>query len=351
MNVFISWSGTRSRSFALVIHDWLQSVVQAASPWMSDRDIGAGERWNEQIARRLRETEFGLICLTPSNLTAPWLLFEAGALAKTVDTARVVPVLLGVRKAELKFPLAQFQAVIADREGLFTAASAINETVGDRKLTLTTLGNIFNAMWPELERKIDALPPDDVRATGEARSDRDILEELNNTVRSLHRSIESTSSSPRQDAYEYVGTDDESWEVHYVRGVNLANSRSGSGGNIRALIEYNVAIALAPQTLPSNTLARLYSFRGAMLKRLGRLAEAEGDIQLALKMATGAQEVNDAEWNMACIEAMTGRKQNAIVRLRQLISGDKRWIDPVRTAPYLKDLHGDPEFQRLIRVN
>ena len=91
LDVFISWSGQRSKALALQLHDWLKAVVQRANPWMSERDIGAGQRWNEQISARLKDTHFGIICLTPENLNAPWLLFEAGAVAKALDLARVVP--------------------------------------------------------------------------------------------------------------------------------------------------------------------------------------------------------------------------------------------------------------------
>jgi len=84
---------------------------------MSDRDLGAGQRWNEEISLRLKETNFGVICLTPENLEAPWLMFEAGALAKALESARVIPVLLELRLSDLSFPLAQFQAVEANRDG------------------------------------------------------------------------------------------------------------------------------------------------------------------------------------------------------------------------------------------
>ena len=129
MNVFISWSGPRSKTLALQLHEWVKAVVQRADPWMSERDIDAGQRWNDQISARLKDTHFGIICLTPENLSAPWLLFEAGALAKALDVARVVPVLLDLRKADLAFPLAQFQAVEADRDGFFSLVSALNRAL------------------------------------------------------------------------------------------------------------------------------------------------------------------------------------------------------------------------------
>lgn len=350
MNIFLSWSGTSSRSLALVLHDWLGSVIQAARPWMSDRDIGPGERWNEEISKRLRETDFGLLFLTPSNLSSPWLLFEAGALAKAVDTARVVPILLGVKKADLKFPLAQFQAVSADREGLFTVASGINKALGEKSLSITTLNSVFSAMWPELERQIGVIPPDHISNELSLRADREILEEINNTIRDMYRTVTANSidaalsTSISQDA-------DGSWEEHYIRGLNVANARSGSKGNTSALLEYNAAIALVPQSVPRNTVARLYSYRGAMLKRLGRLEEAESDIILALKLATGMHEINDADWNMACIQAMTGRAEDSLVRLRGLVSREPKWLKTIRSAPYFRDLHGLPEFQALVGMS
>jgi hypothetical protein len=48
---------------------------------MSAEEIGSGVRWNAELASALDATNFGIVCVTKSNLTAPWLLFESGALA------------------------------------------------------------------------------------------------------------------------------------------------------------------------------------------------------------------------------------------------------------------------------
>jgi TIR domain len=94
---FISWSGEPSRSIARALDGWLESVVQHVDAWMSDADIGSGQRWNEAISKSLDETDFGIVCVTRANQHAPWLIFEAGALAKSVNEGRVVPLCIDLK--------------------------------------------------------------------------------------------------------------------------------------------------------------------------------------------------------------------------------------------------------------
>jgi len=53
MNIFISWSGDRSRALALALSQWLHTVNHYLHPWMSDRDIKKGDRWLEIVGDRL----------------------------------------------------------------------------------------------------------------------------------------------------------------------------------------------------------------------------------------------------------------------------------------------------------
>src|SRR4051794_9109874 len=107
MKVLLSWSGEPSRSVAAALRQWLPDVVQSVRPWMSEADIEAGARWGERIQRELNETRFGILCVTPQSMQAPWLLFEAGALAKTIQDTYVCPYLIGVEVSELQGPLTQ----------------------------------------------------------------------------------------------------------------------------------------------------------------------------------------------------------------------------------------------------
>src|SRR5438128_12684597 len=82
MKVFLSWSGDWSERIASELAHCLKLVLRV-KPFLSSRDIRSGSQWYEVIARELGETKYGIVCLTPENLMAPWILFEGGALAKT----------------------------------------------------------------------------------------------------------------------------------------------------------------------------------------------------------------------------------------------------------------------------
>lgn len=83
MKVFLSWSGDLSRCVAALLRDWLQNVLQTLPVFMSDKDIESGARWNDVISSNLEESDFGIIVVTREGQDKPWLLFEAGALAKS----------------------------------------------------------------------------------------------------------------------------------------------------------------------------------------------------------------------------------------------------------------------------
>ncbi len=157
MKVFISWSGPTSHELALLLKDWLSSVIQQVEPFVSSEDIQKGARWFEVIGGHLEETHFGILCLTPDNLAAPWVLFEAGAMAKKLDQAHVAPVLLNVTNAQLVGPLAQFNTTATTQYDLKKLIRTINGQLGDKALPDNRLDAAFAKWWPDLESKLKAL--------------------------------------------------------------------------------------------------------------------------------------------------------------------------------------------------
>ncbi len=118
MKIFISWSGEKSKEIASVFKEWIPSVIQVAKPFFSPNDIDKGTRWFSDISEELDKTQIGLIFLTKDNLQAPWLMFEAGALSKYIDKARVCPILFGVEPTDIEGPLIQFQATRFTKEDI-----------------------------------------------------------------------------------------------------------------------------------------------------------------------------------------------------------------------------------------
>lgn len=188
MKVFISWSGSQSRELALVLRDWLPDVLQAVRPWMSAVDLEAGVRWSSEVAKELSESSFGILCVTPDSLAAPWLLFEAGALTKALEHTRVCPILLGLSLADLPSgPLAQFQAKTADRDGLLELAQGINDRLGELGVSGDRLLRNYDLHWESLSRRLE-----EVRAVGgvppaSPRSADSLLAEILALVRDLSR--------------------------------------------------------------------------------------------------------------------------------------------------------------------
>jgi hypothetical protein len=200
MKVFISWSGTRSRRVAAVLAQWLSGVIQAVKPYYSPDDVAKGVRWNSEIAKELEAATLGVLCLTSDNLESPWMMFEAGALSKNLDSSRVCPILFGVEPTELKGPLVQFQAAKFEKEEIRRVVKMLNGELGDLALAPDVFESVFEMWWPQLDEKIRQ-EIEAARAENEVprRSERDLLEEILTIARSLAR-----DAVPRETSRELI---------------------------------------------------------------------------------------------------------------------------------------------------
>ena len=169
------------------MNEWLKPILHYAKPWLSTADIQSGDRWGNEIAKELQDTNFGILCVTSDNLTAPWLLFEAGALAKSIDEGRVVPLLLDLEKSDLSGPLTQFQAEKADSVGVRKLAESLNKAAAN-PVSTETLNTLYEALWPKLEEKISEIP---ARGSPQKklRPQSEVLEELVAGVRSVEMRV------------------------------------------------------------------------------------------------------------------------------------------------------------------
>lgn len=151
---------------------------------------------------------------------------------------------------------------------------------------------------------------------------------------------------------EYVEINPNDWEAQRSRGIAHAMSRKGRTGDMAALNAYNQAIASVPRETDINTRARLYNYRGAMFKRLGRFQEALSDLKLAMEKASDEMIIRDIDYNLACVYSLIGKTDLALSHAKKLKDAPreigllKRHLDD-----YFKSISNNKEFLNIIKEN
>lgn len=211
MKIFISWSGPKSLEIAKILREWIPNVIQVIEPYVSSEDIFKGERWSKDVSTELEAADFGIICVTRDNVSAPWIQFEAGALSKSIENARVCPFLFDVKISEISDPFKQFQATTFKKEDIKKLMLSINQTCPTGSLDPNRLDLVFETWWPSLENKLvgvreafssleePAPTIDDVKLSN-------ILEEILELSRQQQLIL--TDKQRGIDSYRYLANDD-----------------------------------------------------------------------------------------------------------------------------------------------
>lgn len=139
------------------------------------------------------------------------------------------------------------------------------------------------------------------------------------------------------------------WKYHLSRGVAHANARGGFQSDLSALRAYNDAIAFAPLVLEPNKRAKLFTYRGAIEKRLGRFDEALADLLIGQAYATTPYQVQDNLYNLACVYALKREREKMFDSLFQLKAMGYHFRD-VRShqIDYFAEYQNDSDFLTLI---
>ena len=201
MQVFISWSGDRSKHIALSFQSWLSSVIQRLEPWVSP-DIEKGASWDATLSEKLETAEIGIICLTKDNLRAPYINYEAGALAKS-KAAHVCTFLYDLKYADVEYPLARFQHTENSREDIYKLLATINDLglkEGEKKLSGELLKKSFDTFWGQLVDDLAKTPILDASKSGPQRSREAMIQEVLGIVRSLQTAVQDIQAEIRMSA-------------------------------------------------------------------------------------------------------------------------------------------------------
>ncbi|OYY94826.1 MAG: toll-Interleukin receptor [Hydrogenophilales bacterium 28-61-23] len=190
MKVFLSWSGQRSKEVANLLSDWLCCVIQASRPWISTRDLDRGSLWFGEINDQLKDTTVGIICLTQENKTRPWILFEAGALAKGLSTSRVCTLLVDLEPKDIEDPLAQFNHTFPTRESVLGLVKTLNGTLVSNSLDNRILEQVFATYWPQFESSFaEIIATTEAQPPSKPRPKEDVLGEILENTRMLNSRI------------------------------------------------------------------------------------------------------------------------------------------------------------------
>jgi hypothetical protein len=229
VRIFISWSGERSHAVARALRAWIPAVIPRVAPWLSTVDIGAGTPWSRSLHTALRKSRFGILCITPENQAAPWLMFEAGALAKGSDQSIVCPYLLGLEPSEITAgPLTLFQAKTATMTGTFDLVSAINSSLEDGSLSGEELRVAFRRYWPALAMTLRQLRPRPKEGVNNSRDP--VLAELLLSVRQLLRRMPATSLDYYSDGFSIIKSEatpptaSEIWSYEAMSAADVAKA-------------------------------------------------------------------------------------------------------------------------------
>ncbi|MDB5935211.1 MAG: hypothetical protein JWQ01_2555 [Massilia sp.] len=196
MKIFMSWSGRRSHAAAEVVAWWLKCVIQASRPWISSEDVDRGALWFNEITNVLADTSVGIVCLTDENKDRPWILFEAGALAKGLSNSRVCTFLVDLESKDIKDPLAQFNHTGPTRDDMKKLARTLNSVLGPNALDTNVLSDVCDTYWPIFEVKYKAaMDANQPAGPVVARADDDVLGEILESVRGMNQRVRSLENN------------------------------------------------------------------------------------------------------------------------------------------------------------
>lgn len=159
MRVFISYSGPRGTKIAESLKYALDGVFPNVDVFCASERLH-GKRWREGLRDALAASDFGIAVLTPDSHSAPWILFESGALTKGLGEA-FFPIRYGLEPKDLPRPLEEFHGLNGhDFDEIFEFVRDIHAALNQREpgsdnRSETRLREDFDRQWVDLQRHVD----------------------------------------------------------------------------------------------------------------------------------------------------------------------------------------------------
>lgn len=152
--VFLCWSKDRSKAIA---EGWAKLLPEIVSgkPILST-EFQKGREWSTMLRNDLNEAKTGIIFLTPENVVAPWIHFEAGALATAVANrnGEVFTYIYGFDPGRLAGPLSAYQSTVATKQDTRRLVHDLCLAMGSKQPT----EDLYSKWWAKLEAALDKIP-------------------------------------------------------------------------------------------------------------------------------------------------------------------------------------------------
>lgn len=207
MKIFISWSGSTSKKIAEILKKWLPCFIQSIEVFFSPEDIEKGDNWEYKISGELSNCKFGIICLTPDNVSAPWINFEAGAIAKSLDS-RVATLMININPSDIKGPLSRYQATKIDHDDFYQLVKNINDA-SENHINEDILKNTFDSLWEKMLEEINAIISSSKSKTTKVKkenTDNNAIEEILQLLRKQSSILSSPENILPIDYFEYLNS-------------------------------------------------------------------------------------------------------------------------------------------------
>lgn len=116
--------------------------------FFSPEYIEKGDNWDSKISNELSKCNYGIVCLTSENTSAPWINFEAGAIAKALES-KVATLMVDIKTSDIQGPLKRYQATNLEKNDMWQLISDINK-VTENPLSTEVLESTFSAIWDKM---------------------------------------------------------------------------------------------------------------------------------------------------------------------------------------------------------
>jgi hypothetical protein len=159
MDIFFSWSGHFSKKVAQIIKTWLIEEIfpdAKLSIFISEEDIEFGSEWYDKIREKLLECKIGFVFLTQENVNAPWLYFEAGAIAIGENHRSLIVCLTDLDKSSIKSPLKHYYSLCLSKESLKKLVLEIKEKLNINSSADKHLNLVIDNSYDELKNQIES---------------------------------------------------------------------------------------------------------------------------------------------------------------------------------------------------